>query len=230
MKAKINLEVVLLLIAALCIIAAVVMTQCYTVAMNRIEKLELSVALLTAELATIDQPPESMPVGGHETEPPPSQTVHSEWTFPVAESDYLMPTSPFGYRISPILNIELYHWGVDIASTWRAQVVAVADGTVIEHWPPPGTQHPSGKSFRGHDIYGGMLLIEHSNGWRSLYAHMSETRVHTGWTVQAGQVIGRVGSTGRSRGEHLHIELHDSNGNPVNPLLYLIPGKEEQDI
>ena len=75
--------------------------------------------------------------------------------------------------------------------------------------------------FKGHAIYGGMILIEHADGWRSLYAHLHSTRVHTGQRVRAGQVIGRVGSTGMSRGAHLHVELHDSEGKQVNPLLHL---------
>jgi murein DD-endopeptidase MepM/ murein hydrolase activator NlpD len=155
--------------------------------------------------------------GGAESAPPPQQVATSRYTFPIAETDYLTLTSPYGYRISPILQIERYHQGVDIAATWRAQVVAIADGEVVEHWPAPDGY------FRGHDVYGGLVVVEHANGWRSLYAHLSETRVHTGWSVRAGQVIGRVGSTGQSRGAHLHFELMDATGRRHNPLLYVQP-------
>ncbi len=158
--------------------------------------------------------PTSEPTGGAEV-PIPTFTVSSGWQFPIADSDYLILTSPFGYRVSPLLNIEMHHQGLDIAAAWRAQVVAVAAGTVVEHWPPPDDY------WRGHDTYGGMVTIEHADGTRALYAHLSWTRVHTGDRVRAGQVIGRVGNTGDSDGEHLHIEVLASNGERLNPLLYV---------
>lgn len=161
--------------------------------------------------------------GGAETAPPEPPRSTSEYRFPVAESDYIMYTSSFGYRVSPILNVELYHQGVDIAAVGDAQIVAIADGTVVEHWPPPDGY------FRGHDIYGGMVIIRHDNGWKSLYAHMSWTRVNTGDRVQSGEVIGRIGSTGKSRGIHLHIELMDGAGRNVNPVLYFEPKEPEND-
>lgn len=170
---------------------------------------------LRAELAALRA--DEVREGGAETAPPPRQVASSRYTFPIAEADYLALTSPYGYRVSPILNVERYHQGIDVAATWRAQVVAAADGVVVEHWPPPDGY------FRGHDVYGGLVVLEHENGWRTLYAHLSETRVHTGWRVQAGQVIGRVGSTGQSRGAHLHFEIQDATGQRVNPLLYVEP-------
>ena len=156
-----------------------------------------------------------------------------EFLFPVAESDFLRFTSPYGTRVSPILNIELVHLGIDIAATWRAEVVSVADGVVVEHWPPPGTPHPSGGVFRGHPIYGGAVLIEHDNGVRTLYAHLHSTRVNstTQRYVRAGEPIGRIGNTGRSIRDHLHFEVIVNvtgetpymveDGDRVNPLLYI---------
>jgi len=73
-----------------------------------------------------------------------------------------------------------------------------------------------------------MVVIEHANGWRSLYAHLSDTRVHTGREIQAGEVIGRIGNTGRSDGAHLHIELADATGKAVNPLLHFEPMENER--
>ena len=208
-------ELILGLIALAALIAAMIL---YRVGGVRIGELEAEVGRLTqysAELedrmADMDQPAQ----GGAETQMPEPTMSDAEWRFPIAESDYLMLTSPYGYRVSPILRTELYHNGIDIAATWRAQVVAVADGVVVEHWPPPDGY------YRGHDVYGGMVIIEHDDGWRSLYAHLSSTRVHTGWDIAAGTVIGRVGSTGRSRGEHLHFELISPDGEPVNPALYI---------
>lgn len=139
--------------------------------------------------------------------------------FPVHEQDFLMLTSPYGIRTSPFFGIELWHTGVDIAAVWRAQVVSIADGVVVEHWPPPGTPHPGGGTFRGHDVYGGMVMIDHGE-YTSLYAHMETTRVHTGQRVRAGDIIGRIGDTGMARGRHLHIEIH-VDGEPVNPLHYI---------
>jgi murein DD-endopeptidase MepM/ murein hydrolase activator NlpD len=155
--------------------------------------------------------------GGVEVEMPEPVAQESRFTFPIASSDYLALTSPFGYRVSPVLQVERYHQGVDIAATWRAQVVAIADGVVVEHWPPPDGY------YRGHDVYGGLVVIEHEEGWRSLYAHLSETRIHQGWQVRAGQVIGRVGATGLSDGAHLHFEIIAPDGERKNPLLYVTP-------
>lgn len=168
--------------------------------------------------------------GGAESDMPPApQPISSEWTFPIAESDYRMLTSPFGYRVSPILGIERYHDGVDISTTWRAQVVAIADGVVSAHWPPPGTPGPDGIPYRGHEVFGGLVVLEHENGWQSFYAHLHSTRVHTGQVVAAGEIIGRVGNTGQSDGDHLHVGLKDATGRPVNPLLYLEAIQESND-
>ena len=208
-------ELALGIVAIIAIVAAVIL---YRSGGARIGDLEAEVVRLTqyagdmeAHIADIEQPAQ----GGSEMAMPEPTLSDAQWRFPIAESDYLMMTSPYGYRVSPILKTELYHNGIDIAATWRAQVVAVADGVVVEHWPPPDGY------YRGHDVYGGMVVIEHDEGWRSLYAHLSSTRVHTGWEVAAGTVIGRVGSTGRSRGEHLHFELISPDGEPVNPGLYI---------
>jgi len=152
--------------------------------------------------------------GGAEV-PIPQVLSGSGWRFPIAESDYLVLTSPFGVRVSPLLHVEMYHQGLDIAGAWRSQVVAVADGVVVEHWPPPDGY------YRGHSIYGGMVRLEHDDGKQTLYAHLSWSRVHTGDTVRAGQVIGRVGVTGKCTGAHLHFEVIAPDGERLNPLLYI---------
>jgi len=167
------------------------------------------------------QAEEPAAVGGAEIPIPRAASV-AGWRFPIAPEDYLALTSPFGYRVSPLLHVEMYHQGLDIAATWRAQVVAVADGVVAIHWPPPGTPYPGGGVYAGHATYGGMVTIEHGDGARTLYAHMSLTRVHTGDTVRAGEVIGRVGDTGKSAGEHLHFEVMAPDGERLNPLLYVV--------
>lgn len=204
--------------AAILVLMIVLMAACITL-YGRVSARSAEIDRLRAVITSIEKR-RSDNTGGAETAPPAQQTTTSRFTFPIAKSDYLALTSPFGYRVSPILRVERYHQGVDVAATWRAQIVAAADGVVVEHWPPPDGY------YRGHEVYGGMLVIEHDNGWRTLYAHLSETRVHTGWTVDAGQVIGRVGSTGRSRGAHLHFEIIDATGTRLNPLLYVTPRQD----
>ncbi len=137
--------------------------------------------------------------------------------FPIHPDDFLRYTSPFGLRRSPFFGVEVHHTGVDIATIWKAQVVAVADGVVKEHWPAPGNY--GGTEFRGHSVYGGMVLIDHGE-FESLYAHLDTTRVRTGTELEEGDVIGRVGNTGRTTGAHLHFELHVQEER-VNPLLYM---------
>ena len=152
--------------------------------------------------------------GGAESEHERMDVDYEGFIFPVHPDDFLFYTSPFGIRVSPILNREMQHNGLDIAAAWKAQVVAISDGTVVEHWPPPDGH------FQGHRVYGGMIRIQHDNGFESTYAHLSWSNVRTGDKIQAGEVIGRIGNTGMSRGYHLHIEI-THEGEHVNPLLYM---------
>ena len=202
-------------VIAAVLVLCIVLLAIAMILFNRTVERQVEIDDLRAELAALRE--HDVREGGAETAPPPLQVAISRYTFPIAEADYLELTSPYGYRVSPILNVERYHQGIDVAATWRAQVVAAADGVVVEHWPPPDGY------FRGHAVYGGLVVLEHENGWRTLYAHLSETRVHTGWAIRAGEVIGRVGSTGRSRGAHLHFEVLDASGQQLNPLLYVAP-------
>lgn len=148
----------------------------------------------------------------------PKEIYSDDFVFPIAEEDFIRYTSPYGIRRDPIFEIEMYHRGVDIATVWRAQVVSIADGEVIEHYPPPGKRQDE-VEYSGHQIYGGMVRVNHGD-FETLYAHLAETNVRTGDEVKAGEFIGRVGDTGKSRGHHLHLEMF-MNGENVNPLLYL---------
>jgi murein DD-endopeptidase MepM/ murein hydrolase activator NlpD len=122
--------------------------------------------------------------------------------------------SAFGYRIHPILGYRKLHTGIDIGGRAvgrdinGALVVAAADGEVIY------------AGYRGG--YGNTVIIDHGNGVATLYAHMQSgsIMVSVGQSVERGQGIGRVGSTGLSTGPHLHFEVR-INGTPVDPMPYL---------
>lgn len=153
--------------------------------------------------------------------PEPVELNDKRWRFPIAAEDFTRLTSPPGYRVSPILHVEKYHTGLDIKAVWRAQVVAVADGVVSDHWPI-GTY--GGVTYQGHGTYGGYVEITHEGGLKTRYAHMHETRVNVvriGEEIQAGEVIGRVGNTGKSAGAHLHFEVVAPDDGTENPLLYV---------
>ncbi len=110
-------------------------------------------------------------------------------------------TSPFGRRGSTM------HSGVDIAAPLGTPIIAADSGTVTV----------SQSSLGG---YGQTIMIDHGGGSLvTLYAHMSKRLVSVGEVVEKGQVIGHVGSTGRSTGPHLHFEVH-LNGTPVNPMQF----------
>ncbi len=108
------------------------------------------------------------------------------------------------------------HNGVDLVGTWHGRVVAVASGKVIEKW-----YVPDGNKRIGHPVFGGYVRILHDDGFVSGYGHLSSIYVHEGQRVKAGQVIGRIGSTGKSTGEHLHFSIQDSDGNFLQPLKYI---------
>lgn len=113
---------------------------------------------------------------------------------------------PVGGNISQ--NFVWYHPGIDISNNSAPNVLAADGGTVvIAGWPAPWA-------------YGNHVLIDHGNGFSTLYAHLSAIYVSSGQSVSRGQSIGRMGSTGRSTGIHLHFEIR-SNGTAVNPLSYL---------
>lgn len=101
-----------------------------------------------------------------------------------------------------------YHGGIDIANRGAPGVSASDGGTVVVAGWPDGYG------------YGNRVVIDHGNGYRSLYAHLSNIYVSVGQTVSRGQVLGQMGSTGRSTGIHLHLEIH-FKGVPVNPLAIL---------
>lgn len=121
---------------------------------------------------------------------------------------YRMPiggrlSSEFGNRFHPIDRKTKFHKGIDIAAPKGTPVAAAASGTVVSAGWSNG--------------YGNLVVIEHADGRQTRYAHADKLFVSAGETVQAGQTIARVGSTGKSTGAHLHFEIVENN-RQVNPL------------
>ncbi|WP_243134226.1 M23 family metallopeptidase [Ruthenibacterium lactatiformans] len=120
-------------------------------------------------------------------------------------------TSPFGYRQDPFTGEWSYHSGTDIAAPQGTPILAAADGTVTI---ANGTD-PWGGSYGYH------VKIDHGGGMETLYAHCSSICVTPAQQVQQGEVIGYVGSTGNSTGDHLHFEVWE-NGKRTNALDYYV--------
>lgn len=115
-------------------------------------------------------------------------------------------SSGFGWRISPFGYREEFHRGLDMPAPYGTRVVATAEGVV---------------TFAGwNGEYGRMVVIRHRYGFQTVYGHHSRLAVREGERVRQGQVIGYVGSSGRSSGPHVHYEVWEG-GRPVNPALYL---------
>jgi murein DD-endopeptidase MepM/ murein hydrolase activator NlpD len=115
-------------------------------------------------------------------------------------------TSPFGYRVHPILGVRKLHTGIDIDGSTGQPITAAADGEVI-----------LAETYGG---YGRAVVIDHGGGMATLYAHQSRMAVSAGQTVVRGEVIGYVGCSGSCTGPHLHFEVR-LDGVPVDPLQYL---------
>ena len=118
--------------------------------------------------------------------------------------------SGFGYRIHPIIRKRRFHKGVDIDAKYGAPIKATMDGRIIFSGWMGG--------------YGKLVVVKHPNGWVTRYAHNSKLLVKEGDWVVGGQIIAKVGSTGRSTGNHLHFETW-KDGKLVNPLKSPIPFK-----
>jgi hypothetical protein len=115
-------------------------------------------------------------------------------------------TSLLGNRIDPFTGAIRHHNGVDIKAPFNSYVAAAADGTVmLAGW---------------NDGFGKCVIIDHAQGYRTLYGHLNEILVHVGEKVKQHQMIGRVGITGRTTGPHLHFTIW-KNEKLQNPLKYL---------
>lgn len=124
-----------------------------------------------------------------------------EYSSPVAG----VTSSGFGYRMHPIKNEVKYHYGTDLAADTGTPITAFADGTIVAQ----------GDS----DSFGKYVMIDHPDGYRTLYAHCSKLCMSCG-SVKKGDTIALVGSTGAATGPHLHFELERS-GVYLNPEFYI---------
>lgn len=114
--------------------------------------------------------------------------------------------SPFGPRVDPVSGAQGFHPGIDLEATYGTPIHACRSGVVVLAGPEGG--------------YGNAVVLDHGGDMATLYGHQSRLAVHADQHVNAGDVIGYVGSTGYSTGPHLHFEVR-LTGNPVDPASYL---------
>lgn len=116
-------------------------------------------------------------------------------------------TSNFGYRADPLTHGRGNHQGIDIAANYGQPVRASGDGIVLEAGEQGG--------------YGKAVFLAHGFGLTTRYGHLSSIAVRPGQRIKRGDLIGKVGSTGRSTGPHLHYEVR-VDGEPINPIAYML--------
>ncbi len=123
-------------------------------------------------------------------------------------------TSAFGWRRDPFTNRMKFHQGVDLRAAYGQEVQAAGAGKVV---------------FSGDQgAYGTSVVVEHQDGTRTRYAHLSAALVRKGDQVGAGEPVGRAGKSGRATGTHLHFEVIDRDGRRVAPQQWAsadIPGR-----
>ena len=119
-------------------------------------------------------------------------------------------SSPYGPRKHPVTGKYRMHHGIDLAGTWQENVSVSADGTVV---------------FAGyHGSFGKVIRIKHNYGIMTTYGHLAKINVRRGDLVNEGQVIGKMGRTGKVKGAHLHYEI-SVNGKSQNPAIYIKIGR-----
>jgi murein DD-endopeptidase MepM/ murein hydrolase activator NlpD len=125
---------------------------------------------------------------------------------PVSNKNLNRLASGFGYRVDPVYKTVKFHAGLDFAAPLGTPIYATADGIV----------RVAGNLGNG---YGNHVVINHGYGYETLYGHMYRIAVKNGHKVKRGEVIGYVGSTGKSTGPHCHYEVH-KNGRPLDPVYF----------
>jgi murein DD-endopeptidase MepM/ murein hydrolase activator NlpD len=125
---------------------------------------------------------------------------------PVNNKDLNRVASGFGYRIDPVYKTVKFHAGLDFSAPQGTPIYATADGRVTT----------AGNLSNG---FGNHVIINHGFGYQTLYGHMVRVKVKNGQLVKRGEVIGWVGSTGKSTGPHLHYEVH-KGGRTIDPIYF----------
>ncbi len=146
-----------------------------------------------------------------------SVTIYFGESNKLKEGQFICPVwnaviiSKFGYRIDPFTKKNAFHYGVDYQADEGTPVLASADGTVTR----------AVNNYRPNISYGKYIIIDHGNGYETLYAHLSEIGVVEEQEVKRGEVIGQSGMTGRAATAQLHFEVH-KDGEEVDPEIYIL--------
>ncbi|MBV4357106.1 M23 family metallopeptidase [Pinibacter aurantiacus] len=125
---------------------------------------------------------------------------------PVSNKDLSRIASGFGHRIDPVYKTVKMHAGLDFAAPQGTPIYATANGTITV----------AGNTGNG---YGNHVIINHGYGYETLYGHMVKVKCSPGQMIKRGEIIGYVGSTGKSTGPHCHYEVH-KNGKPLDPVYF----------
>lgn len=125
---------------------------------------------------------------------------------PMSNKDLRRLSSFFGYRMDPFYKVMKHHEGVDFSAPVGTDIYATGDGVVVD----------INLSKRG---YGNNVKIDHGFGYHTFYAHCSKILVKKGQQIKRGQIIAKVGNTGKSTAPHLHYEVHKNN-RPIDPINY----------
>lgn len=125
---------------------------------------------------------------------------------PISSADPFWITSSYGYRNDPFTGRRTAHHGLDLAGPYGLDIHVSGDGVVVT-------------AKKGRFGYGKEVVVDHGFGYTTRYAHLQEILVKPGQKLKRGQVLGTLGSSGRSTGPHLHYEVN-LNGRPMNPMFF----------
>lgn len=153
--------------------------------------------------AAEDKVPQQTPLESQPETQKEAQVGTVEMLWPLDDGQHKRITSGFGWKKHPIKDKKYFHEGIDIAARQNTKIIAVSKGVVI--------------CSDSDEQYGKNIKIQHDNGIVTFYAHCSKLLMNKGDTVEPGEEIAQVGSTGMSTGPHLHFEVQ-KNGEPVDPL------------
>lgn len=131
---------------------------------------------------------------------------HTPAIQPVSNKELTRIASGFGYRVDPIYKTTKMHAGIDFTAPQGTPIYATADGSI----------RVSGNTGNG---YGNHVVINHGYGYETLYGHMVRVKARSGQRVKRGEIIGWVGSTGKSTGPHCHYEVH-KYGQKIDPVYF----------